>query len=115
MDGLSFANGNAIEPAGRFLVVADQYRYRIARLWLTGPQAGQVDSFAENLPGFPHNLHYDTDGVLWVGLYQGRSATLDRISFRPRLKRVLAKLPATVVAGPVRIAELRTIRAVTGG
>jgi len=46
----SFANGNAIEPGGRFLVVADQYRYRIARLWLTGAAAGQVDTFAEILP-----------------------------------------------------------------
>ncbi|MGQ0840062.1 SMP-30/gluconolactonase/LRE family protein [Actinokineospora sp.] len=105
VDGLSFANGNAIEPGGRFLVVADQYRYRIARLWLTGPDAGRIDTFAENLPGLPHNMRYDADGVLWVGLYQGRDATLDRISPRPGLKRIIAKLPATAVAGPERIAE----------
>lgn len=105
VDGLSFANGNAIEPEGRFLVVADQFRYRIARLWLAGPRAGALDSFAENLPGLPHNIHYDAQGLLWVGLYQGRNATLDGISPRPRLKNVLAKLPAVVVAGPERVRD----------
>lgn len=110
VDGLSFANGNAIEPAGRFLVVADQYRFRIARLWLTGPRTGQVDSLAENLPGLPHNIHYDAEGLLWVGLYMGRNATLDQISPRPWLKQVLAKLPASVVAGPERLRDGKTGR-----
>jgi sugar lactone lactonase YvrE len=105
LDGLSFANGNAIEPAGSYLLVADQYRYRIARLWIAGPQAGRCDTFAANLPGLPHNIHYDSDGLLWVGLYQGRSSTLDRISPRPRLKSLLAKLPASAIAGPERVKE----------
>jgi len=105
LDGLSFANGVAIEPGGRFLVVADQYRYRITRLWITGPTAGRVDQFAENLPGLPHNLHYDAEGLLWAGLYQLRNATLDRISPRPRLKEFLAKLPPVVVAGPERVRD----------
>jgi len=86
-------------------VIADQYRCRIAPLWLTGPRAGKVDTFAENLPGLPHNIHCDADGVLWVGLYQGRHATLDRISPRPWLKQLLAKLPAGVVAGPERVRD----------
>lgn len=103
VDGLSFANGNAIAPNGEFLVIADQYRFRIARLWLAGPRAGEVDAFAENLPGLPHNIHFDADGLLWVGLFQGRNATLDRVSPRPRLKQLLAKLPASVVAGPDRV------------
>ncbi|MGH8794016.1 MAG: SMP-30/gluconolactonase/LRE family protein [Stackebrandtia sp.] len=105
LDGLSFGNGNAVDPAGRFVLVADQYRYRIARLWLAGPNAGTVDGFAENLPGLPHNIHYDADGLLWVGLYQLRSPVLDRISPRPRLKSVIAKLPASVVAGPERLPD----------
>lgn len=101
--GLSFANGNAIEPGGKFLVVADQYRYRIARLWLTGERAGEVDTFADNLPGLPHNIHYDDAGLLWVGLYQLRSATLDRISPHPHLKSQIAKLPPVAVAGPEHV------------
>ncbi|HEV7648620.1 MAG TPA: SMP-30/gluconolactonase/LRE family protein [Actinophytocola sp.] len=105
VSGLSFANGNAIEPGGRYLVVADQYRYRIARLWLSGPDKGRVDTFADNLPGLPHNLHFDADGLLWAGLYQGRNATLDGLSPRPRLKNLLAKLPAAAVAGPDRVRD----------
>lgn len=105
MDGLSFANGNAIEPAGRFLVVADQYRFRIARFWLTGPHAGEIDAFAENLPGLPHNIHFDSEGLLWVGLYLGRNVAPDRVSPRPLLKPILAKLPASVVAGPEQLRD----------
>lgn len=85
--------------------MADQYRYRIARLWLDGPNAGDVDTFAENLPGLPHNLHFDAMGLLWVGLYQGRNATLDAVSPRPRLKQILAKLPPSAVGGPGRVKD----------
>lgn len=105
MSGLSFANGNSIGPGGRYLVVADQYRYRLARLWLTGADAGRVDTFADNLPGLPHNIHFDDEGLLWVGLYRLRDATLDRISGHPRVKNLLAKLPPWAVAGPERLRE----------
>lgn len=104
---LSFANGNAIEPGGSYLVVADQYRYRIARLWLQGPTAGSVDTFADNLPGLPHNLHFDTDGDLWAGLYRLRDATLDRVSPHSAIKRLLAKLPPRAVAGPERLRDAK--------
>ncbi len=105
VDGLSFANGNAIDPTGQFLVVADQYRYRIVRLWLAGPRAGQTDDFATNLPGLPHNLHFDAEGLLWVGFYLERNAMLDRACPSPRLKKVMAKLPMVLVEGPMRVPD----------
>lgn len=61
--------------------------------------------FAENLPGLPHNIHFDAEGLLWVGLYLGRDATLDRVSPHRRIKQILAKLPASVVAGPERVRD----------
>ena len=49
-DNLYFANGVALAPDESFLLVGETSRYRIARYWLKGPQAGTWDYFAENLP-----------------------------------------------------------------
>jgi sugar lactone lactonase YvrE len=90
---LSFANGIATAPDESFLLVADQMRYRLMRHWLRGEKAGQTDLFVENLPGFPHNIHYDSDGMLWVALNTGRNQLLDTVNPHPFLKNQIAKLP----------------------
>jgi sugar lactone lactonase YvrE len=93
---LYFGNGVALAPDESFVLVADQYRYRIARYWLAGEQAGTWDYFVENLPGFPHNIHYDENGLLWVALTQGRNALADNLHPYPFLKNQLAKLPESL-------------------
>jgi sugar lactone lactonase YvrE len=98
--GLSFANGLALAPDESHLRVADQYRYRVMRHWLFGPRVGDTEVFVDNLPGFPHNLHFDEDGLLWVGLYQGRDALVDWLAPHPQLKRLVAHLPERLLSGP---------------
>ena len=49
-DGLQFANGVALSADGSFVAVVETGAYRITRLWLTGPQAGQRDVLIDNLP-----------------------------------------------------------------
>ncbi|MGF1662592.1 MAG: SMP-30/gluconolactonase/LRE family protein [Kineosporiaceae bacterium] len=92
---LSFGNGMAVTPDGRALLVADTYRYRIQRYWLGGDREGTVDTFADNLPGLPHNIAHAEDGTLWVGVYGGRMPLIDRIQSQPFLKEQLAKLPSS--------------------
>jgi sugar lactone lactonase YvrE len=97
---LSFGNGVALAPDESYVLVADQYRYRIKRYWLTGPNAGREDIFTDRLPGFVHNLYLDDQNVLWVALYMGRSAIADSLAGNPFLKQQLAKLPTSLFNNP---------------
>jgi len=99
LDGLTLANGVALAPDQSFVLVAESFRYRITRYWLTGPHAGSHDLFADNLPGFPDNLTPAADGTYWVALYQPRNPTLDRLQPHPFVKAQLAKLPAALLTG----------------
>lgn len=99
LDGLNLANGVALAPDQSFVLVNETFRYRITRYWLTGPKAGTHDVFADNLPGFPDNLTAAPDGTYWVGLYQPRNPTLDRLQSHPVLKAQLAKLPEALLGG----------------
>lgn len=68
ISGLAFANGVALSKDGSFLVVAESSACRIRRLWLHGPKAGEVDTFAE-LPGLPDNIRRNSKGEFWVALH----------------------------------------------
>jgi hypothetical protein len=79
IDDLSFGNGVALSPDERYVLVADQLRYRILRYWLSGPQAGTQEVWIDTLPGMPHNLFLDDAQVLWVALNRPRVGLGDRI------------------------------------
>lgn len=100
LDGLQFANGVAVDPRGRFVLVAETGSYRVTRLWLTGPKAGARDVLVEGLPGFPDNVETGRDGRFWIGLASPRSGAADALSGWPFLRRVAQRLPAAVRPGP---------------
>lgn len=60
---------------------------------MKGEKAGQEDIFANNLPGFVHNIYLDDKNVLWMAMAQPRAAIADAIAPYPFLKEQLAKLP----------------------
>ncbi|KAJ1404179.1 Strictosidine synthase, conserved region [Sesbania bispinosa] len=66
--GLAFPNGVSLSKDGSFVLVAETTTCRILRLWLHGPNAGQVDTFAV-LPGFPDNVRRNSEGQFWVALH----------------------------------------------
>lgn len=94
MDNLSFANGVALDPQGRFLLVAETGEYRIWKLWLSGDKAGESEVIIDQLPGFPDNVHRGQNGRFWIGLTSPRSVALDRLSGRPFLRKIVQRLPA---------------------
>ncbi|MBX7071973.1 MAG: SMP-30/gluconolactonase/LRE family protein [Pirellulales bacterium] len=100
LDGLYFANGVALSPEEDFVLVNETYRYRISRYWLKGPQAGRSEIWIDNLPGFPDNLSSNGHGKYWVALFTERNDTLDRLSPRPRIKNIMAKLPKFLWPAP---------------
>lgn len=99
LDGLYFANGVAVSSDERFVLVAESFRYRIRRYWLTGPRKGEDEIFVEHLPGYPDGISLTDRGTFWVAIYDLRSRMLDRqVHPRPWLKRLIARLPRTLLS-----------------
>ena len=100
LDGLYFANGVAVSRDGAFVLVAETFRYRIRRIWISGARAGQDEVFADNLPGFPDGVSLNPRGNFWVAISSIRNDLLDRVLHpRPWLKRLAARLPAPLLSG----------------
>jgi sugar lactone lactonase YvrE len=93
MRGLQFANGVAMGPGDRYLLVAETGAYRVWRYWLQGPRAGRAEPFVENLPGFPDNVTFNGADRVWVAIAAPRNALVDRLDGRPFLRAALLRLP----------------------
>jgi sugar lactone lactonase YvrE len=102
LDRLYFANGVAISPDQSFLLFCETTRYRIQRLWLSGPEAGKAEIFIDNLPGFPDNLHGDGQGIFWLSMVLTRMAVVDRTAERPFVRKIIYRLPDVIKPKPVR-------------
>lgn len=96
IDGLQFANGVAVDPEGRYLLVNETSSYRVLRYWLSGNRAGASEVLIDNLPGFPDNINRGLDGRYWIGLVAPRNALLDALSDKPFLRKVVQRLPAAL-------------------
>lgn len=92
---LEFANGVAIGPDEQFVLVNETTAYRIKRYWLKGDRAGEVDTFADNLPGLPDNVTFNGRDRFWVALYSPRDPMLDALGPVPFLRSVIARLPTS--------------------
>ncbi len=100
MDELYFANGIALSAAEDFLVVAETSRYRLSRLWLQGPRAGQREVFLDNLPGMPDTLSSNHEGTIWVAYFSVRDALVDALQPFPWIKNLLARVPVKMLPKP---------------
>jgi len=94
LDGLHYANGVALSPDEDFLLVAETAEYRVIRLWLAGPRAGESEVLLDNLPGFPDNITTGLQDRFWIGFAAPRNALLDRLSGKPALRKVVQRLPS---------------------
>ncbi len=109
--GLYFANGVAVTPDGRAVLVVESFRYRIRRYWLQGPMAGQSDIFADNLPGIPDNIDVDAAGHVWVALPTPRRFDIDLMMASRWLRERTALLPAWLRPGPAHVGLLAELDA----
>ncbi|NNF16654.1 MAG: strictosidine synthase family protein [Gammaproteobacteria bacterium] len=97
---LFFANGVAVGPQDRFVLVSETGTGRIHRLWLRGPQSGQSDLFHAGLPGNPDNLSFNGSDMFWVALPALRDRDVESIAGNLFLRRLLGGLPIEHV--PIR-------------
>ncbi|KAA2266584.1 SMP-30/gluconolactonase/LRE family protein [Solihabitans fulvus] len=123
---LQFANGVTASADGSYVAVAETGGYRITRLWLGGPHAGEADVLADDLPGFPDNLSTGRHDTIWAALPQPRNpalALLHRVP--PTARRAAAPIAAALAKRPPRTSGLlgldgagritRHVRLVGGG
>lgn len=100
-DRLKFANGLVLAPDGSHLLLAETSGYRVSRHWITGPKAGTVEPFADNLPGLPDNMSLGSDGLVWVAIVAPRNQLLDRLLPLPGFLRLAVwNLPDAVRPKP---------------
>jgi sugar lactone lactonase YvrE len=94
LDGLYFPNGVALGPDESFLLFCETSKYRVQKYWLKGDQAGQVDVFIDNLPGFPDNITFNGTDTYWLALAAGPKsrAASDPILPKPFLRKILWRL-----------------------
>jgi sugar lactone lactonase YvrE len=101
MEALHFANGVALGPDDAFVLVNETIAARVLRLWLKGPKAGATEVFVNGLPAYPDNLSYsargDGKGVFWVAMPAPRVESLEGIAGRPFLRKMLLRLPESLV------------------
>jgi len=100
--GLYFANGVAVSSDQSFVLVAETGRYRVQRVWLKEPKEGMVDTFIDNLPGFPDGISATSGGKFWLALVTPRNAVLDKFLPHPFLRKMIFRLPKFLQPAPER-------------
>lgn len=102
-DGLNFANGIALSEDESFLVVSETGAYKLWRIPLTGPKAGQKETFLDSLPGFPDNVRRSPTGKgFWVAIGSPRKADIEAMAHLPMLRKIVGGLPPALLPKPER-------------
>lgn len=96
VDGINFANGVAVSPDQRYVLVNETGSYRVLRYWLAGPEKGRVEPLIEALPGFPDNISTGMDGRFWVAFVSPRNPLLDKLSDKPLIRKMIQRIPAAL-------------------
>ncbi|WIG95955.1 SMP-30/gluconolactonase/LRE family protein [Myxococcus sp. SDU36] len=79
VDDIYFANGVAVTADESAILIAETFRGRVLRHWLSGARAGTTEPFIENLPVTPDNITLDAQSQLWTTGYL-RTDELDALS-----------------------------------
>ncbi|XP_037320676.1 adipocyte plasma membrane-associated protein [Pungitius pungitius] len=96
MENLRFPNGIQLLPDEESVLVAETTMARIRRVHVAGLNKGGMDTFIDNLPGFPDNIRPSSTGGYWVAMSSVRPnpgfSMLDFLSQRPWIKKFIFKL-----------------------
>lgn len=74
--------------------------FRILRLVLRGPKAGQSELVQDGLPGMCDGMDRDHQGRIWCGMYARRTSFITWLHAHPWLKQVLLRLPLNWMPQP---------------
>ncbi len=93
LSDLQFANGVAVSPDQSFVLVVETGKYRVHRVWLSGPKQSQSEIFIDNLPGFPDGISSNGKDRFWLALVTPRDATFDKLLPHAFLRKSILRLP----------------------
>lgn len=93
---LYFANGVALSPNQDSLIFCETPLRRCKRYYIQGDKRGTIESFIENLPGFPDNVRYDGEGHYWIALSSGRTLAWDILFKYPFIRKMFVILEKLV-------------------
>lgn len=99
-DSFAFANGVAVSADQSYVLINETFTYRVSKVWLTGPKAGEKDIILDKLPGMPDGIARADNGTYWVAVYGLRSKVVDKFHDKPWVKNLLAKLPKSLAPVP---------------
>lgn len=68
LQDLYFPNGVAISPDQNAVIFCETFLKRCRKYWIQGNRKGVVDTFIENLPGFPDNIHSGGENNYLIGM-----------------------------------------------
>jgi sugar lactone lactonase YvrE len=107
LDRLAFANGVALLPGERGVLVAETGTSRIRRVALSGNRAGTATTWVDALPGHPDNIALGSDGLVWVTVASPNDPVLAVLRRSPRqVRAVVRRLPERVKPEPKRTARV---------
>ncbi len=101
MGGINFANGVALGPDEKYLLLNETGSYRTLRIYVSQEQFGVTGLFADNMPGFPDNVSFNGKDRVWVALPVPRNRALDFLADSPFIRTIILRLMA-IVDLPIR-------------
>lgn len=97
LEDLHFPNGLALSQDEQFLLINESTKYQTLRYWLKGEKAGDVEIFAEDLPGFPDNVnHAQGEKGFWVALAGGKNFFTEKKISGDQIGKFLDALPPSI-------------------
>lgn len=93
IDGTYFGNGVVLSKDENYVLMTETTKYRVLRYWLKGDKTGQIDTFMDNLPGFPNGISIRENGTYWLGFTTKRNDALDKIHPKVGMKKFVYGLP----------------------
>ncbi len=100
VDGIQFANGVALSPDGRYVLIVETGDSRVLRYHLRGERRGSVEAIVEGMAGFPDNLNRGRDGRYWIGFTKPRSKILEKLAGNPFARKMIMRLPRSLFPVP---------------
>ncbi|MES2258035.1 MAG: SMP-30/gluconolaconase/LRE-like region [Pseudomonadota bacterium] len=94
VDGVLIDHGSE-DAAGveQSIVISETTKFRLLRVFVSGPRAGQDEILQEFLPGMPDGIDRDEQGRLYVAMYTMRTPLMTWMHAHPWIKPLLLRLP----------------------
>ena len=104
VEGIHFPDGILVEQLGQeqedSILTSQTTGFKILRIFVRGPKAGQTEVVQDSLPGMCDGLDRDSQGNIWCAMYAARTGSITWIHAHPWVKHILLRLPLNWIPQP---------------